>query len=195
VGTLSDRGLVRSSDARPGDAILLSKSIPLEATSLLAREVPERTGLDEDTLSRARELIYHPGISVVNEARIALAEGGVTAMHDPTEGGLSTGLMEIAAASGCGVEVHLERIPVLDLAHAILPRFSIDPLGALASGSLLVCCKEKSAAKILKAWEEASIRGTAIGKITKKKHLILYRENEPHPLPVFKADEITKVFS
>ncbi|MCE5274289.1 MAG: hypothetical protein LLG43_04055, partial [Deltaproteobacteria bacterium] len=130
VGTLSGKGLVRSSGARPGDTILLSKSIPLEAVSLLAREVPGRVDLDTEDLEKARQLIYDPGISVVKEARIALEHGGVTAMHDPTEGGIATGLLEIATASGCGLEVHLEKIPVLDLARRILPSFSIDPLGA-----------------------------------------------------------------
>jgi hydrogenase expression/formation protein HypE len=195
IGTLSGYGLVRASGARPGNIILLSKSIPLEATSLLAREVPERTGLDDNTLFRASRLIYEPGISVTNDARIALAQGGVTAMHDPTEGGLATGLLEIATASGCGIEVYMESIPILDLAHKILPKFSIDPLGALASGSLLVCCEEKSAPKIIKAWEDASIKGTAIGRMTNSKDLILYREDKPYPLPSFAADEITKVFS
>jgi hydrogenase maturation factor len=195
IGVLSEYGMVRTSGARPGNTILLSKSIPLEATSLLAREVPERLGLDESTISRARRLIYEPGISVVNEARIALSQGGVTAMHDPTEGGLATGLLEIATASGFGLEVSYERIPILDLSDAILSPFSIDPLGALASGSLLVCCEEKSAPKILKAWEEASIKGTTIGTITESKELILIREGRSCPLPVFKTDEITKVYS
>jgi hydrogenase expression/formation protein HypE len=195
VGTLSGHGLIRSSGARPGDVILLSKRIPIEATSLLAREVPERIALDEDTLSRARRLIYDPGISVVSDARIALEVGGVTAMHDPTEGGLATGLLELAQASNCGVEVFMEHIPILDLAGKILPAFSIDPLGALASGSLLVCCRLDCAPKIMKAWEEASITGAIIGRITPGSDLILYRDGKPSHLPIFAADEITKVFS
>ncbi len=195
IGTLSEYGMVRASGARPGNAILLSKSIPLEATSLLAREMPGRLGLDEDILSRARELIYEPGISVVNEARIALAQGGVTAMHDPTEGGIATGLLEIATASGCGLEVIYESIPILDLSRTILGPLSIDPLGAIASGSLLVCCEEDSARKILTAWKEASIEGTIIGRITDSRDLTLIREGKPGPLPVFRVDEVTKVFS
>jgi len=195
VGTLSGKHLVRSSGARPGDTILLSKSIPLEAASLLAREIPGRTGLDREGLEKARQLIYDPGISVVKEARIALDHGGVTAMHDPTEGGIATGLLEIATASGCGLEVHLEKIPVLDVARRILPVFSIDPLGALASGSLLVCCEERSAPGILAAWKEAAIEGTAIGRITRGRDLVLFRDGRPSPLPLFAADEITKVFS
>lgn len=87
VGTLSQHGVIRSSDARPGDAILLSKGIPIEATSLLAREFPGKLGLDDAALRRAQNLIYDPGISITRDALIALSCGGVTAMHDPTEGG------------------------------------------------------------------------------------------------------------
>jgi hydrogenase expression/formation protein HypE len=194
IGTISRHGIIRSSGAKPGDAILVSKGIPLEATALLAREFAHKLGLDEDTLKKAKNLIYAPGISVVADARIALETGGVTAMHDPTEGGLATGLFELAGASGCGLEVHLEDIPVIDCADSILSVFSIDPLGALASGSLIVCCKPGNAGAILSAWEEVGISGSLIGTMTSSPALILSRGGKPGPLPEFKADEITKAF-
>jgi len=195
IGTLSGHGVIRSSGAEPGDAILLSKGIPLEATSLLAREFAHRLDLGEEELNRARELIYTPGISVVKDAMVALEQGGVTAMHDPTEGGLATGLSELADASGCGVEVHREHIPFIDLSGRILGAFSMDPLGALASGSLLVCCRPHRAGKILAAWEKAGIPGGRIGSMTSSKRLVLYRGGMAEDLPVFQADEITKAFS
>ena len=195
VGTLSQHGVIRSSGARPGDAILLSKGIPIEATSLLAREFPGKLNLDEAALRQAQNLIYEPGISVTRDALIALSCGGVTAMHDPTEGGLATGLSELASASGCGVEVHGESIPLIALADRILPSFSIDPLGALASGSLVVCCSPESVEAILAAWDQAGIPGTRIGTMTASPELLLYRGGKPEPLPAFPADEITKAFS
>jgi hydrogenase expression/formation protein HypE len=195
IGSISRHGIIRSSGAKPGDSILLSKGIPLEATALLAREFPRKTGLDEETLGRAQNLIYDPGIDVARDARIALEAGGVTAMHDPTEGGLATGLSEVAGASGCGMEVYLERVPIIELSKKVLKPFSIDPLGALASGSLIVCCKPENAKAILAAWEEAGIPGALIGTMTASPALILYRNGTPGPLPVFKADEITKAFS
>lgn len=194
VGTLSQHGVIRSSGARPGDAVLLSKGIPIEATSLLAREFPERLNLDEAGLKRAQNLIYEPGISVTRDALIALSCGGVTAMHDPTEGGLATGLAELACASGCGIEVHAESIPFIDLAERILPAFSIDPLGALASGSLIVCCSPESVEPILAAWDEAGIPGRRIGAVTSEPELVIHRGGKPGPLPSFSADEITKAF-
>ena len=195
VGTLSQHGVIRSSDARPGDAILLSKGIPIEATSLLAREFPGRLDLDDAALRRAQNLIYDPGISITRDALIALSCGGVTAMHDPTEGGLATGLSELSSASGCGMEVHGESIRLVDLAEKILPAFSIDPLGALASGSLIVCCRSESAEAILAAWDQAGISGRHIGVMTRAPELILFRDGKPEPLPTFPADEITKAFS
>jgi hydrogenase maturation factor len=194
IGTISRHGIIRASGAKPGDAILLSKGIPLEATALLAREFAHKLGLDEETLKQAQDLMYAPGISVVADARIALETGGVTAMHDPTEGGLATGLSELAGASGCGVEVHLEGIPVIDLAKKILSVFSIDPLGALASGSLIVCCKPGKAGAILTAWKDAGILGALIGTMTSSPALILTQDGKPGELPEFKADEITKAF-
>lgn len=195
VGTLSQHGIIRSSGARPGDAVLLSKGIPIEATSLLAREFPDRLDLDDETLRRAQNLIYEPGISVTKDALVALSCGGVTAMHDPTEGGLATGLAELAAASGCGMEVHAGNIPLIDPAARILPVFSMDPLGALASGALLVCCRPERAEAILAAWDQAGIPGSRIGTMAGEPGLVLHRDGTAGPMPSFAADEITKAFS
>jgi hydrogenase expression/formation protein HypE len=195
VGTLLGEGVVRTSDACPGNLVLLSKSIPIEAACIIAREKPDMLDLEPERLNRAQNLIYNPGISVVKEAHIALKQGGVTAMHDPTEGGLATGLREIAQACGYGITVEEESIQVLDLAEPILARFAIDPLGALASGSLLVCCKEDSAGKILSAWDKNGVPGAVIGRITKETDMILRRGGKDYPMPEFASDEITKIFS
>ncbi|HDP26412.1 MAG TPA: hydrogenase expression protein [Deltaproteobacteria bacterium] len=195
IGMLTGSNLVRASNAQPGDAILLSKSIPIEAIGILAREKADRIHAAPDTLIRARRLIDEPGISIVKEARIALESGGITAMHDPTEGGLATGLRELAIASGCGVEVHWETIPILEIAGEILESFDMDPLGTLASGSLLVCCRPESVEGILSAWRQESISGARIGSMTQEQTLILYRGGVATALPVFTVDEITKAFS
>jgi hydrogenase expression/formation protein HypE len=194
IGTLEGRDLIQPSGARPGNVILLSKRIPIEAVSVIAAEVPERLGLDEKTVREARELLHHPGIGILKEASIALEAGGVTAMHDPTEGGLATGLKELALACGCGIEVSRDRIPVLALAKKILPRFSIDPLGALASGSLVLCCRDENAEAILTAWRQSGIEGSIIGRITPGPEMVLIENGVRTPLPEFPADEITKIF-
>ena len=57
--------------------------------------------------------LFEPGISVVKDAQLTMAAGTVTAMHDPTEGGLATALAELAEASGAGLQIEEERVPVL----------------------------------------------------------------------------------
>ena len=194
IGTLREGKFIRPSGARPGNAVLLSKRIPIEAVSIIAREASLGLDLDGRELEEARRIIFDPGISVLKEAGIARDHGGVTAMHDPTEGGIATGLKELAMASGCGIEVYREKIPILPVAARILPRFSIDPLGALASGSLVVCCEEECAQGIIKAWASSGIEGSIIGRITEKKELVLVQNGGRGALPEFAADEITKIF-
>jgi hydrogenase maturation factor len=192
IGTLDGKPL-SASRAKPGDAILLSKAIPIEAVSIIARQMPEKLGLDEETLNRARNLIHDPGISILKEARIA-ANLGATALHDPTEGGLATGLMELALASGSGVEVDMNSIPVLDIARDMLERLRIDPLGAISSGSLLACCPAEKSQAILDAWHSEGIAGAVIGKMAVS-GLTLIRNGRKETLPEFSRDELARFLS
>jgi hydrogenase expression/formation protein HypE len=192
VGTLDGEPL-GASRANPGDAILLSKAIPIEAVSILARQMPDKLGLDEKTLNRARNLIHDPGISIMKEARIA-ARLGASALHDPTEGGVATGLMELARASGSGVEVDLNSIPVLDIAGDMFERLGIDPLGAISSGSLLACCPPEKAQTILDAWNSEGISGAMIGRVTVS-GLTIIRRGGKEPLPEFSRDELARFLS
>src|SRR5205814_559968 len=115
LGEVERDALVRSDGARPGDRLLVTKAIPLEATSILARERRDELvarGWTAETLDRAAAALFDPGISVVPEGCLATTLRAATAMHDPTEGGLATGLREMALASGVGLRVWRERIPL-----------------------------------------------------------------------------------
>jgi len=194
LGRLRHDHVIQTRDARPGDKLLLSKSLPLEAISIIAHERPERLDLNESDLERARNLIKNPGIAIVREARLALSCGGVTAMHDPTEGGLATGLHELAEAAGCGLTIDYASLPFDQLARQVLEPFAIDPLGAIASGSLLLSCAPDKAEVILAAWQQAGIQASLIGTLTADKQRLLVRDGQTIELPSFTTDEITKVF-
>lgn len=191
IGTLN-REPIGSTGAKPGDAILISKSIPLEAVSILARLIPERLDLDDDTLGKARNLIFDPGISVVKEAQIA-AENGATALHDPTEGGLATALTELANASNCGVEVDMSLIPIDPIAKKTFSSLRINPLGAISSGSLLACCRPEKAEAIIEAWRSAGISGAVIGKMIET-GIMLVENGISSPMPGFRRDELARFF-
>src|SRR6266545_2762507 len=70
--------------------------------------------------------------------RAACGAARVHAMHDPTEGGLATACWELAQAAGVGLRVDRERVPVLPEGRRLCEAFGLDPLGTIASGSLLL---------------------------------------------------------
>src|SRR4030042_4983722 len=87
-GVLKDK-LVLTRGAKTGDALLLTKGIPIEGTAIIAREKAQELnvrGIDQDLLARARNYLHHPGISVMKEALLLNEHLEVHAMHDPTEG-------------------------------------------------------------------------------------------------------------
>src|SRR5262245_13941358 len=110
LGIAEDGRFVPTGGARPGDAIVQAGPAPVEAAAVLAAEARDRLdSVDVATLARACGALREPGISVV-EAALAAAELGATALHDPTEGGLATGLAELAEASGVRIVVDPEGV-------------------------------------------------------------------------------------
>ncbi len=169
IGEVERDKLVTPRGAQPGDRLLLTKGAPIEATALLAREfggkLRGRTDavsdtnqvdyLSEDELEQARDFLYRPGISVLQEARIATQVGRVHAMHDPTEGGIYTALWEMSQACGLSIRVNLSSIPVPEISARICRILNLDPLAAIASGSLLLATAEDEAPMISDAIREA----------------------------------------
>lgn len=197
LGEVRREDLVRSSGLRDGDAILLTKGMGIEATAIIAREKGEglRGRCGEDFLRRCRDYLRDPGLSVLREARIACETARVHAMHDPTEGGVATGLHELATASGAGVEVAAERLFLSDETRALCEAFGLDPLGVISSGALLIGVAEGDAGRVAEAIRQAGVRCERIGTVKEKAFGVkLRRGGRLEDLPVFPRDEITKIF-
>jgi hydrogenase maturation factor len=195
LGEVSPDQLVRPDGARPGDALLMTKGVAVEGTAIIAREVNGVNGLNEGFLERCRGFLHNPGISVVQDARVAMMAGTVHAMHDPTEGGLATGLLELAAAAGVGLEVREGTIPVLPETRVLCTRLGLDPLGLIASGALLLAVAPEDADTILSALEEVGIAATRIGQVVERKRgTVLQGAKGTRPVPHFERDEIVRLF-
>ena len=91
-------------------------------------------GYTEEFIARAQGYLKNPGISVVAPALLAAEIAEVHAMHDPTEGGVMTGLLEMARAAGSGITVNLDAIPVPEESARLCREFGLDPLGTIAIG-------------------------------------------------------------
>ncbi len=167
IGEVARTDLVTPRGARPGDRLLLTKGVPIEATALLAREFPDRLrpALGDEALRQAADFLRTPGISVVRDAQIARRAGRVTAMHDPTEGGLATALWELAEASGHTLVADPGAVPVPDVSRRLCQALDLDPLAALASGALLLTADPADAAAIRQALESAAIPCADLGAV------------------------------
>lgn len=193
-GLVEKNHLVTSSGARPGDVVVMTKSAGIEGTSILASEKGEelKGKVPERLLTEACALRKTPGISVVREALLA-AEHGVTAMHDPTEGGVAMGLYELAEASGCLLEINGDRIPILPSTAALCCHFGLDPLGLISSGTLLLTIAEKNWQNLAKAFQDQGVTATPVGVVRFGKGIVALSAGKRVPFVYSEADELTKV--
>ena len=196
LGEVAPERLVRPNGARPGDALLVTKGIAVEGTAIIAREMQdELTGLDRSLLERCQGFLYDPGISVVRDAAVATAAGEVHAMHDPTEGGLATGLWELSEAAEVGLAVDPSAVPVLPETQTLCTRLGLEPLGLIASGALLMAVAQGDVAAILAALEDDGIAAACIGQVTERERgIVLRNATGERPLPRFERDEIARLF-
>jgi hydrogenase maturation factor len=198
LGEAEPGELIEPGQAQPGDRLLLTKGLAIEGTALLAREREDelRGMIGEDAVNAAARLLRDPGISVVKDAAIARSAGGVVALHDPTEGGIATAIRELASASRTGATVDLESIPILPETRLVAEALGLDPLGLLASGSLLIAVQPNAEAGVILALEREGIPVSGIGRLTEElDHFTLETRNGMAPLPEFAVDEVARLLA
>jgi len=169
IGETAGGKFAKTSGAQPGDALIVTKGAAIEGTAILASELVTalENKIDQKTLEKAQQFIKLT--SVVEDALTAVDAGGVHAMHDATEGGIASGLQEIAWASNVGLIAYEEKIPVSSETEAICRQLNIDPLKTIGSGALIISCEPKRAEKIVTALKRKRIKASIIGKITNEK--------------------------
>jgi hydrogenase maturation factor len=198
LGEVARDRLVTSAGAQVGDAILLTKGFPVEGIAIMARERAAQLtahGYAPHEIARWQHFLFTPGISVVRDAQVLHQAVAVHAMHDPTEGGVATGLWELAQASGVGLRIALEHLPLLPEGRLLCHEFGLHPLGTIASGSLLATVPAAQATRAITACAAAGIACHHIGTVVADPaERLLYSPTETQRLPTFPQDEIIKIF-
>jgi len=197
LGECAPNKILTAAGAQIGDAVLLTKGLAIEAVSILAREraneIRRRHGAR--FLTRCRRYLTEPGLSILKEARVAMAIGGVHAMHDPTEGGLSSALYEMAEAAGVGLKIDANNIRILPEAAQLCADFGLNPLGAIASGSLLICADQACETRLAARLRRARIPVARIGTVVPKRNgVTLIEKGRGRPFPRFAVDELARFF-
>lgn len=197
IAEMNREKLITPRGAKPGDVLILTKGIPIEATALLAKEFPQNLShlLSEAEISQAQNFLKDPGISVSRDAEIAVNAGEVHAMHDPTEGGLATALWELAYASQNTLVIEPSRVYIPPISQKVCSVFGLDPMGTLASGALVIAASSSSGQTIVNALQENGISATIIGKVEQGQPAVhLITPSGKQLLAKFNRDEIARLF-
>ncbi|ODR80022.1 hydrogenase expression protein [Haladaptatus sp. W1] len=149
---------VPTGGAEPGDRLILTKGAGIEGTAILATDFRAEVGPAAE-----RGESFFEEISVAEDAR-HLREYA-HAMHDPTEGGVVTGLLEMAEASGVRLEVARDDVPVRDATRDLCDTMGVDPLRIFGSGALLAAVPEESVEEALDAVRGGGIPAAVIGRV------------------------------
>ncbi len=129
IGRRDPRADVSPTALRPGDRVLVSHTIGEHGTAImLARG---ELGLEADVESDTRPLWP------VADALLDAAGGELRTMRDATRGGVATVLNELARASGVGIEVREDQVPVLGEVAGACELLGIDPMYVANEGVMV----------------------------------------------------------
>jgi len=150
IGSVPSHLFLSSNRARPGDKVLLSGSIGEHGIAILA----QREGLEFESPVQSDSAALHTLV-----AEMLNASYEIRCMRDPTRGGVSSALNEIAAQSGVSIQLEEEAIPVREEVRGACEMLGLDPLYVANEGKLLAIVAPEAADVVLEA-----MRHHALGK-------------------------------
>ena len=162
TGVALTRRVVPDRGLRPGDRLLVTGTLGDHGLAILSA----RKGLG---LAGALRSDVAPLNGLIARALEAGGDG-VVAMKDPTRGGASSALSEMAAKSGVGIVLDEASLPVSDPARAAGELLGIDPLHVANEGKAVLAVRPEAAAAVLAALrshplgQRAAVIGEAIAE-------------------------------
>jgi HAD superfamily hydrolase (TIGR01509 family) len=188
LGRVESRPLT-TGGLRVGDLVGMTRSAGIEGTTILLNEFGPGLGSlhGKSFLERAAKKITNDWLLVAPEALRVAECGGVSALHDVTEGGVGEALHEMATASGLAIAAQREDVPVLPETATICGDLAIDPLGLVGSGALLVGCDRANRSRVEAAMVDQGVPFAWIGRA-----VAIDDCDETTTLPRFPQDEILK---
>lgn len=179
VGESDSGKFVTTSGAKPGNVLILTKGAAIEGTAILSTEMVDHlieVGIPKKVIARGKR--FRHMLSVVKDAKVAMSCGGVTAMHDVTEGGIAAALQELAVASHLGLEAYESDVIIPPETALICSSLKADPLKMIGSGALLIAADKSRSKRIIRTLEREGICASQIGELTPTEGVLrLYRSD------------------
>lgn len=190
--------LITPGGAKPGDYIYCMKPIGLEVAVnfALTHKVSARKIFGTQKTQELGELV--PMQSCVKEALLLAETGGIHAMHDATEGGLTAALNEMAEASKVGFRIDFKRIPICKEVKTLSKHFQLSEkqlLSMSSTGTILASVSPKAKQKTEIATHRSKIQANVLGIFTKDPHRILLRDRKEVLFPEDADDPYERILS
>lgn len=193
IGKQKKKNMLDSKKVKVGDKILMTKYAGIEGTSIIAKELKEYLveKIGEDKLKEAMDM--DKMVSVLRDGIIS-GEVGVGYMHDITEGGVLGAVWEASLATGKGVKVYEDLIPMKEVTKEIAQIFNIDPYRLISSGSMLVIADSDKVEELKERLEKENINITVIGEVIER-GILIHRGNRVEDILPPSSDELYKALS
>jgi|SRR5579875_168980 len=159
IGVVSEKVQLSANKACPGDCVLLSGTIGDHGITILS----QREGLQFESAVASDTAALHRLV-----ADMLIAGSGIRCMRDPTRGGLSSSLNEIAVRSEVGIELDENAIPIREDVQGACEMLGLDPLYVANEGKLVAIVDAAAADRILEAMRRNPLGRNAarIGTVT-----------------------------
>ena len=163
IGVVADGVQLCGSQARPGDAILISGTLGEHGMAVMSQR---------ENLGFASPIVSDSAALHTLAAALMAASPGLRLMRDPTRGGLATTLNEIARQSGVGMQLWEDAIPLQPAVRAACEFLGLDPLYVANEGKLIAVCPAAEADAALAALRAHPLGGHAanIGHVVADPH-------------------------
>jgi hydrogenase expression/formation protein HypE len=185
-------GYVTAAGAKEGDSIVLTKTVGIEGTSILASMLEGRlSALPRRRVNEGKRLSRL--MSVVDEGEAAFREGGVHAMHDPTEGGILGGLYEMGVGSGLGFTIEEPKVPLAESTREITQALGVDPLRLIASGSMLMAVAPRRVAGVLRSVKAVGVDATVVGRFGEGERVVVRTDGSRERVDETVLDELWRI--
>ncbi len=202
ISVASKGQMLTSNMAKEGDCILVTKSAAMSSAAILALSFPEtvRQKAGTETQREAAAAFYRTSVLEDALAAAGKAEGleEVSAMHDVTEGGVLGSIYEMAHASGLGVRVYRDQLPLQAVQAEVCRIFELDPFTCVGAGAMIISCPKAHVESVSARLLAKGIACAQVGEMMpassgmqvvegEKEYPLLYQEVDPYWAAYFSA--------
>lgn len=197
-GTVARDKLITPGGAKPGDYILYTKCLGLETVVnfALTHIALAETLFGVEQAQKLSRLVSLQ--SCVKEALLFAETGGVHAMHDATEGGLTAALNEMSKASKVGFRIEKDKIRISKEAYALKESYQLSEeqvLSMSSTGTVLAAVSPDAKNRAEEVLRQNNVEARALGVFTKDLRRILIVNGEERPFPETTDDPYERILS